>query len=297
MHTAPRRRARLLVTDLDNTLWDWFDVWHESFSAMLERLIELSGVPAEELEAEIREVHQRRGTTEYSYLLNELPSLRAATKSDREPLEVYDDAIHILNKVRFSHTQLYPGVAATLRSIREQGVPIVAYSESLAYWTEWRIRRTGLDGVIDVLYTSPDHDFPSGVSANKIRRRPATEYGLRETKHRHVHQGLSKPNSAVLTGILEEFDTEPDDAVYIGDSLMKDVAMAQSVGVIDVHASYGVAQQRSGYGLLRRVSHWTDADIERERRLQSGCTIIPSYELKSSFVELLDLFDFRREGA
>src|SRR3954451_13228899 len=43
-------RPRLLVADLDNTVWDWFAAWHASFSAMLDHLIEISGVPAEVLD-------------------------------------------------------------------------------------------------------------------------------------------------------------------------------------------------------------------------------------------------------
>lgn len=74
-------QPRLLVTDLDNTLWDWFAAWHASFSAMLDRLIETSGVPAEVLEPQIRAVHQARGTAEYSFLLDEVPALIEASGS------------------------------------------------------------------------------------------------------------------------------------------------------------------------------------------------------------------------
>lgn len=49
---------------------------------------------------------------------------------------------------------------------------------------------------------------------------------------------------------------------------MKDVAMAQKVGVVDVHAAYGVVQHRPEYDLLRRVSHWTADDVECERGLR-----------------------------
>ena len=80
--------------------------------------------------------------------------------------------------------------------------------------------------------------------------------------------------------------------MYVGDSLMKDVAMAQAVGAIDVLAEYGVSVNREGYELLRRVSHWTEADIERERQLAASPTVIPRYVLKQQFSELLDIVDF-----
>src|SRR4051812_26769829 len=54
---ADRPVAHLLVTDLDNTLWDWFDIWYESFSRLLDGVSRASGVPVPELEREIRTVH------------------------------------------------------------------------------------------------------------------------------------------------------------------------------------------------------------------------------------------------
>ena len=133
---------RVLITDLDNTLWDWFAAWHESFVGMLDRLSELSDVPRDVLETEIRAVHQLRGTSEYSNLLNELPSL-SARDSDFTPLEIYDDAVHVLNHIRKKATSLYPLVKETLERLRNHGVTVVAYTESVAYWAEWRIKHTG----------------------------------------------------------------------------------------------------------------------------------------------------------
>ena len=289
--TQPKKRIELLITDLDNTLWDWFHAWNRSFSAMLDRLSEMSGLPVDQLKAEIRAVHRRRGTTEYSYLLNELPALRKQTRG-RDPSEVYDDAVHRLNSARVRHTKLYPGAREALSTIQAAGVPIVAYSESLAYWTEWRIRRTGLDGVIVDLYTSPDHDFPDGVKASELRTLPESAYGLRLTRHHHVPRGVLKPDPRILQQVLTDYSVDPSEAVYVGDSLFKDVAMAQAVGVVDVHAAYGVAYDRSEYDLLREVSHWSDDDIRRERELASHPFVSPTYTLRSSFSELLDLFHF-----
>jgi hypothetical protein len=76
---------------------------------------------------------------------------------------------------------------------------------------------------------------------------------------------------------------------------MKDVAMAQDVGVLDVHAAYGVVQDREEYELLRRVSHWTQADVEREREIATAPHVTPTYVLEETFAELLELFDFTEE--
>jgi hypothetical protein len=50
----------------------------------------------------------------------------------------------------------------------------------------------------------------------------------------------------------------------------------------------GAARESRG----RRVSHWTDADIERERKQRALQNVRPGYTLNERFEELLDLFDF-----
>lgn len=278
---------RVLLTDLDNTLWDWFDAWHASFSAMLNALIEDSGVPRDVLETQIRAVHQKYGTTEYSNLVNEIPALVEAAEG-REPWRAFPRAIEALRVERRRHTLLYPGVAEGLAAVKQAGLAVIAYTESLAYWTEWRLRRTGLDGVIDCLYSSQDHDLPRGMTVQELRSRPDDYYGLKLTEHRHVPRGAIKPNVEVLKSILDEVGFQPHEAVYIGDSLMKDVAMAQEAKVSDVHARYGEAQHRPEYALLRRVTHWTDEDVERERAISSSLgDITATHTCEAGFRELL----------
>lgn len=36
--------AKVLITDVDNTLFDWFNVWYQSFSAMIEEVERISGI-------------------------------------------------------------------------------------------------------------------------------------------------------------------------------------------------------------------------------------------------------------
>lgn len=280
---------RLLVTDLDNTLWDWFYAWHSSFSAMLDVLVQQSGVDRDTLEAEIRAVHLLRRTTEYSNLLNELPSL-VEVSCGVDPMVVFDDAIHALNRVRKERTKLYPDVADSLVELKRRGIRVVAYTESISFWTEWRIKRTGLDGVIDTLYSAPDHDLPEGLSFEQMRTLPPEAYGLRETIQRSTPAGVLKPSPAVLAAIIDSEGFARDEAVYVGDSLMKDVGMAQELGVLDVHARYGESQHLESYELLQRVTHWSDADVAREQALRSGAEVVPTVVLERSFSSILEIF-------
>jgi phosphoglycolate phosphatase len=285
-------KISFLVTDLDNTLWDWFEIWYRSFSAMLDAIVAISGLERTQLEAEIRTVHQRRGTSEYSYLIQELPTLQQRYP-DADLGQIFKPAIDAYRAERKKAMVLYPTVLPTLRVIKDQGATVVAYTESFAYYTSYRLRKFELDGLIDFLYSPPDNDFPVGVAVAQLRTRPSEEYELRHTRHRHTPRNVRKPEPAVLRTIISEIaGGDYASVAYVGDSLMKDVAMAQAVGVADVHARYGVAQDRQEYELLRRVSHWTPEEVHREKMIASQSDVIPTYTLSDSFAELLDLFTF-----
>jgi hypothetical protein len=78
----------------------------------------------------------------------------------------------------------------------------------------------------------------------------------------------------------------------VGDSLVKDVAMAQAASVVDVFARYGDVRSRPGYALLRRVTHWSPAMLARSEALREA-DVHPTHVLADGFAELLALVDFR----
>lgn len=280
----------VLITDLDNTLFDWFEFWYQSFSAMLDRLVKDSGIERERLISEIKTVHERYGTSEYAFLLEELPSIKKQ-HPNANIVDIYDEAIHAYRKARIEHLHLYPGVMGTLKTLKDRGCLIVGYTESMSFYTNDRVRRLDLDGVVDFIYSPADHDLPKGMSPEQIRWYSADHYQLKYTEHKHTPKGELKPNPQLLLDIVQDIDALAEEVVYVGDSLMKDVAMAQQAGVIDVHARYGTAHEKEEYELLRQVTHWPSEHVENEKRLDER-TIHPSHVLEAGFSELLAIFNF-----
>jgi FMN phosphatase YigB (HAD superfamily) len=291
-----RPKVSVLITDLDNTLFDWVDIWGKSFTALVDELVRTSGVDREVLLKEIGEVHQKRRTSEYAFLIEELPSLRA-----KHPMgdlaQIFDSAIHAHRSARKEAEALYPGVVATMSALKEQGVLIVGYTESMAYYASRRVRVLKLDGLLDYLYSPPDHDMPENLTPDQIRKYPTGYYDFVSTKHRYTPKGELKPNPDILRKIIEDIGAKPEQCVYVGDNLMKDIAMAKDTGVLGAHAEYGHAQDREIYQLLRKVTHWSLEDVEREKAIMAGKTVGPDYVLKGSFAELLALFEFVPFGA
>lgn len=288
-----RKIVDTLILDIDNTLFDWFAVWHASFAPLREAIIAQTGRTLDEVDASIRRVHQARRTSEYTFLLEELDVLEELRKTG-DIREFFKEAIAASRRNRDQSLALYPSVFRSLWDIKQRGTRIVAYTESMAFYSAYRLKRFGLDGVIDVLFSPADHDHPAGVSLDKLRRLPDDFYELQVTQIRHTPPGELKPNPRVLGDIIKEVGASLDRVAYVGDSLFKDVAMARDIGVMDIHAKYGESQRKPEYSLLQNVSHWTEEDVERERKIiAKSHTFEPSATLKESFAEIYIYCDFQ----
>jgi phosphoglycolate phosphatase-like HAD superfamily hydrolase len=284
-----RIQKTVLITDLDNTLFDWVDLWYKCFSTMLDEIVRTSDTSKEIPIPEIRAVHQKYGTSEYSLLIEELPSLRTASKGS-PATQVFAGAIDAYRKQRNEHLKLFPTVGETLLKIKGRGTQIVGYTESMGFYSNYRIRRLGLDGVLDYLFCPEDHVLPQGMTPEQLRKYPATHYTLRYTKQHFTPKGSKKPDTEVLNANL---GLDKRDCVYVGDSLLKDVTMAQDCSIADVWAEYGQAHKRPEYKLLQDVTHWTLEEVEREQRIKAREHVHPTHTLTSSFSELLDHFEFK----
>ncbi len=282
-----KQQISVIVTDLDNTIFNWFDIWYYPFNAMLSKIEEISGINREKLIPEIKEIHQKYGTAEYAFLIQEIPSLQKLHPNE-DLTVIYDDAIHAFSSERKKHLKLYEGVKDTLWFLKNKGCLVVAYTESMAYYTNYRIRKLELDGLIDCLYSSQDHVLYR--DRESIRKYSGEDYKLKKTKHRFTPADEAKPNPELLKDIIKDIDGNINECIYVGDSLFKDIAMAQDACITDVHAEYGVAHLTKEYELLKKVTHWKKEDVELEEK-SNDKKIIPSYTLKS-FSELQDLFEY-----
>ncbi|MDG0805720.1 HAD family hydrolase [Pectobacterium brasiliense] len=286
--TKSKPIKKVLITDLDNTLFDWFNVWYESFNAMLEQASKISGISKAELIPQIKKIHQRHGTAEYSFLLEEIPDFLKVYNGAEEIRKVMSPAVNIYRKEREKNLKLYETVYETLVKLRQKGVLIVGYTESKAYYSSYRLTKLGLDGVLDFLYSPEDHSVPGNKSQDQT-------FLLKETIHLHTPLGETKPNPDILLQIISDIGATPEECVYIGDSEMKDIDMAKLANVSDVFAAYGTNHfggNEEKYDLLRAVTHWTQADVDKEKLIKSNYNRTePSYTIQN-FSELLNIFNF-----
>ncbi len=293
-----KKKVSVLITDLDNTLYDWFEVWHSSFKAMLDAVVSKSGISEDDLIPEIKKVHELHGTAEYLMLLNEIPCLKEKHLNGNI-LEIYKDAIEIYKKRRTETLKLYPTVLNTLNEIKKKGCLIVGYTDSQTLYSAFRFKELGLDGIFDFLYSAPNHEFDDKEHSETNHFFPSENNILKETIHRDTPKDASKPNPEVLISIIDDIGVSSHEVVYLGDSLLNDISMAQAVPVTDVFAKYGEFDKTTEkYELLRKVTHWKTEKVNHEKDIAEQVKeiqkkdIVPTIEITNTFSELLNLFEF-----
>ncbi|WP_426256797.1 HAD family hydrolase [Sphingomonas sp. DC2300-3] len=272
----------LLVTDLDNTLYDWVGSFVPAFYAMAEKAAAILDLDIETLLDDLRLVHQRHGSSEHPFALLEAASVRARLSglSRNERAEVLDAAFHRFNSVRKERLALYDGVTATLEALAERGVPMVAYTDARIPNSLYRVNRLGLDHFIEHLY-APGARFPDRVDT------PA-----RETLLKVLPEGDKKPNPRTLLDICRDLGVPPGQTLYIGDSMSRDIFMAASAGVRSAWARYGIEVEPGLWEKLVRITHWTDTDVADEARLKAEAAGARPDATLDRFADLLDRFDF-----
>jgi phosphoglycolate phosphatase len=280
---------RLLVCDLDNTLYDWVTYFVSAFYAMVDEAVKITGCDREQLLDDFREVHREHSDSEHPFALLETQTIKRLFpfESRADVARRLDRAFYAFNSKRKENLRLYPGVKEVLDALSSQGITLVAHTESKLYAVVDRLSRLELTNYFSKVYcrerSIAHHPNPS-VGSQWLSRFPMNK--VRELSH---HQ--KKPSPEVLLEICADQGITIDQTAYVGDSIARDIMMANDTGVYSIWAKYGTSHHSEAYPLLVRVSHWTEQDILRERELaEKAKGIRPDYVLHTDFSEIEGLF-------
>ncbi len=282
-----RPKISLVITDLDNTIYDWLESFVPAFYAMVGEAAPLLGVSEDDLLDDLKAVHRKHGDSEHPFALSETRSvekrLRGMTRT--EVAEFLDPAFHAFNRVRKKNLRLYEGVYETLEYVSSLSVPIVAYTDARVINCLFRLERLGVKRFFSRLYA------PAHVS------KEVDDEVLDDGFVRLLPADDRKPNPKTLIDICSQYAVDPSGAVYVGDSLVRDVYMAQKAGVHSAWAKYGTLYDKTLWPQLVRVTHWTEADVERESGLREEARGTTPECVLNGFGDLLEHYAFQRSEA
>lgn len=282
----PAQTKRLIICDLDNTLYDWVAFFVPSFYAMIDRASIILDCDTELLLSQMKAIHQKHHDVEvpYSLLEAEIVQRQFEGLSNAEIATRLDEAFYAFNSLRKKLLRLHPTVIDSLSVIKSAGLSVVAHTESQLFAVVDRMNRLGLIDYFDRIYCRerPRSIHPNGAIADGFLGKFPMEKVV-ELSHRH-----RKPNAEVLLEICDRERARTSDAIYVGDSIARDVMMARWAGVYAVWAKYGAHPDPDLYKKLVKITHWTDEDVEREQHLKSlAGGIDPDFIAERYFSEVL----------
>jgi FMN phosphatase YigB (HAD superfamily) len=214
--SGSRPMVRVIITDLDDTLYDWVAMWHAQFTAQLNVVLRETGIDRGTILRDWKKVHEKHGTSEYVFAVEELPSLRNLGKEQIKAIS--DRAFGAGQKARKEALKLFPEVLQTLVYLKEKECMIVGFTESKSYYAGQRIRALGLDGIMKYLYSS-EHTEMTATAHRRLGQPPYNEYEMKKTEVRHTPRGIVKPNPKILQTILKDLGADPKETLYVGDKL------------------------------------------------------------------------------
>jgi phosphoglycolate phosphatase-like HAD superfamily hydrolase len=223
-----KTKISLVVTDLDNTVYDWVSAFVPAFYEMVGEASKILGVSEDVLLDNLRAVHQKHGNSEHPFALLETKSVGAfrQTHPESDPRILLDPAFHAFSRVHKYTLKLYEGVLSALQRLRQHQIPIVAYTDAMVGNCLFRLDLLKLTEYFSALY-APNHFEPSINSSFE-----AGFVHLLDPKDK-------KPNPKTLLDICSEFSVAPDETLYIGDSVARDIYMASNAQVNAAWAEYG----------------------------------------------------------
>jgi phosphoglycolate phosphatase len=234
---VPRYRA--VVTDLDNTLYNWVDYIVPSLEAMVDSLVATTGLPRVRIVQSLKAVYAKYASNEYPFAIQE-SEIFAPYEADFDSFNalVLSPARRAFVSARERYLRPYPAVRETLEALRARGLAVIGLTDAPRNAAELRLKTMKLDGHFDALYTLPGYPLPSHVDPEIRRKAEAGLYRSR-TEVVELPADAEKPSPAGLARILADFRLPAREVIYVGDNVKKDMPVAAACGALGVWAEYG----------------------------------------------------------
>jgi len=239
---------RLVVTDMDNTLYPWVDYIVPAVEAMVDSVCRSTGFPRIRVVQALKKVYAKYESNEYPYALQESSIYEAFPDFGSFDKLVIEPARAAFAEARRRYLRPFRGVPETLRALKERGIPVVALTDAPRNPAEYRVRWMRLDEHLTALFTLPGFKFPARkgerlIAPDIMRKDERGDYraACPVVELSRTHE---KPDPRGLLRICREQGVSPRETLVIGDSLHKDIAVARKVGALDCWAEYGTYVSR-----------------------------------------------------
>ncbi len=290
--------VRLVVTDMDGTLYSWIDYIVPAVEAMVDAVCLATAMPRIRVVQSLKTVYAKYESNEYPFALQEsslyveFPEFGSFDKLVIEPARM------AFREARRKYLKPYKEVLETLKELQKRQIPVVALTDAPRNPAEQRVKRMGLDKHLTALYTLPGFHFPASPEGEKL---VAPDILAKEERGEYraacpvveLPRECEKPNTKGLLQICEKYGVDPKQTLVIGDALKKDIALARAVGAIDVWAEYGTYVSQEYRERLDIISAPSITKRHAASVYDDGTPIRPTHAV-SNFGRMLEIIDAAR---
>ncbi len=284
------KKKKVLITDLDNTLYSWVDYIVPAMKAMISKVVEITGVDEETLIAELKKVYEKKRTLEYAFVLQEIDIFKDLIRE--RGFEWFDKNVIVpardaFDEVRRRELKLYDGVREGFEALRKAGVKIYGITDAPRFPAIYRLKFLNIDGFFDAVYALENYDFPEFVADEIIE---LNRKGVYDAKCDVVELPLEyeKPNTKGVEQIISDRKIDEDDALILGDNIKKDIRIARELGIFGVWAKYGTEINPEHLKELQKLSpvSITRRNVAESREIED---IVPD-AVADKFSDVLQFF-------
>jgi FMN phosphatase YigB (HAD superfamily) len=235
---------RLVVTDMDGTLYSWIDYIVPAVEAMVTAICEATGFPRIKVVQSLKTVYSKYESNEYPFALQESTIYKEFPEFGSFDKLIIEPARIAFAGARRKYLQPFKGVVSTLKVLKERKLPVVALTDAPRNPVEQRVRHMQLDQYLEAIYSLPGFTFPEAPGGEKLvapdilRKEERGEYRV-ACKVIELPREAEKPNTLGLDRICKDYGVDPKEVLLIGDSVKKDIAVARALGAVDAWAEYG----------------------------------------------------------
>jgi FMN phosphatase YigB (HAD superfamily) len=284
---------RLVVTDLDNTLYSWVDYIVPAAEAMVDAVVRATGWPRLKVVQSLKAVYAKYESNEYPFALQESSLFTEFNDFGSFDKLVIEPARMAFAEARRKYLKPYKTVVETLQALQARRIPVVALTDAPKNPVEQRLKRLGLDQYLTAAFTMPGFQFPSGPDGEAL---VAPDILQREEKGTYraacpvveLPREFEKPNPKGLSKVLQTYGMTPAETLVVGDSLRKDIGVAKAVGCLDVFAEYGTYVPLEYRERLDIISAPAITRRHAASLYEGEVVDVPSRRL-SNFAQLLEL--------
>lgn len=281
----------LLLTDLDNTLYNWVDFFAPSFRAMVRALGKSARVTEDRLYEDFRAVYRQHATLEYAFAVQELRCLSNLTP------ETLDGLVDVANgafiRVRKRNLTPYPGVRETLQWAGKNGVFVVGVTNAHEHHATARLKKIGLSHLFHGLVAQENYEIPE--NSDRTQAILSKENVGRYLMSWVLSAGQLKPRTTAYKIAMERLGVCPENTYVVGDSQHKDLQPAADLGCKAIWAAYGTRVKPKNLETVLAITPWSareTSDFFSDPKLNLYATLESFSELRQLISPPQDHFGF-----